>query len=239
MDQSPGKQIILVKYCNNSCLDRAKGSYPWRSLRGTSNFLMQKVKWKLGDGTLEKDIVTDRRWEIIWKGQGPNRFNHLLWLIRHEKLMTSNLKKLVTLVKDDLCPVCAQSTETTLLEIWDCVWSKSCFIIWSDAHCPLVFRVAVAHNWDWRNKCVHQNSILTTAKHVKIIHSKASSGNPRAAAYGGLVRNDQGKWLFGFAVNIGTTKSLVAELWGIWKKGHRAGVGLGLLACRNGVLARI
>ena len=37
-----------------------------------------------------------------------------------------------------------------------------------------------------------------------------------AAAAGGLFRDDTGKWLGGFTVNLGKCSAILAELWGAW-----------------------
>ncbi|PKI31392.1 hypothetical protein CRG98_048218 [Punica granatum] len=40
-------------------------------------------------------------------------------------------------------------------------------------------------------------------------------GNPDDAGAGGLIRDDNGQWILGFATNIGYTTAAVAELWGV------------------------
>jgi ribonuclease HI len=40
-------------------------------------------------------------------------------------------------------------------------------------------------------------------------------GNPGKASAGGLLRDSNGKWIHGFAHNLGITNSLAAELWGL------------------------
>lgn len=42
-------------------------------------------------------------------------------------------------------------------------------------------------------------------------------GNLGSVGGGGLIRNDQCVWFFGFSINFGCTISLVAELWAIWQ----------------------
>ena len=44
---------------------------------------------------------------------------------------------------------------------------------------------------------------------------KAAEGNPGLASYGGLIRDDHGNWMAGFARRIGTCTSFVAKLWGL------------------------
>lgn len=39
--------------------------------------------------------------------------------------------------------------------------------------------------------------------------------NPRVAGCGGVLRDEQGRWIKGFARKIGITNSFVAEMWGL------------------------
>ena len=63
---------------------------------------------------------------------------------------------------------------------------------------------------------------------VTINTDRASHGNPGRAAAGGVVRDEHGSWLVGFALNIGICSAPMAELWGVyyglvvaWEKGVR------------------
>ena len=44
----------------------------------------------------------------------------------------------------------------------------------------------------------------------------------QAVAVGGILRNDQGEWIGGFAINLGSYSALVAEVWGRWHALHIA-----------------
>ena len=48
---------------------------------------------------------------------------------------------------------------------------------------------------------------------VKLNSDGASHGNPGQATAGGVVRNEHGDWLTGFAANLGIATASVAELW--------------------------
>ena len=52
-------------------------------------------------------------------------------------------------------------------------------------------------------------------------------GNPGLAGGGGLIRNDKGEWIKGFAYAIGTVTSIVAEFWAL-KDGIRLCITLKL-----------
>ena len=50
---------------------------------------------------------------------------------------------------------------------------------------------------------------------IKVNTDGSSLGNPGPAGFGGLARDDQGKWLTGFAGFIGDATILKAELWAV------------------------
>ena len=43
----------------------------------------------------------------------------------------------------------------------------------------------------------------------------SAKGNPRLTGAGGLVRDQNGRWLNGFCIELGFTPNIVAELWGL------------------------
>ncbi|KAL0700346.1 hypothetical protein Bca4012_056468 [Brassica carinata] len=63
---------------------------------------------------------------------------------------------------------------------------------------------------------------------TKLNTDGASHGNPGQAAAGGVMRNGDGEWSGGFALNIGRCTAPLAEFWGVyyglvsvWEKGFR------------------
>ncbi|CAL1398877.1 unnamed protein product [Linum trigynum] len=50
---------------------------------------------------------------------------------------------------------------------------------------------------------------------MKLNVDGASAGNPGIAGAGGLIRDDQGRWIAGFVAKIGETSAALAELWAI------------------------
>jgi ribonuclease HI len=63
---------------------------------------------------------------------------------------------------------------------------------------------------------------------VKINVDGCSKGNPGVAGAGGIIRDAMGRWIVGFALNIGICTSVSAELWAItnglksaWSKGFQ------------------
>ncbi|CAA7029707.1 unnamed protein product [Microthlaspi erraticum] len=51
---------------------------------------------------------------------------------------------------------------------------------------------------------------------VKVNTNGASRGNPGLATAGGVLRDESGSWLRGFALNIGICMAPLAELWGVY-----------------------
>ena len=49
----------------------------------------------------------------------------------------------------------------------------------------------------------------------KLNSDGSSLGNPGKAGGGGLIRNDKGEWLKGYARNVGYSTSVAAELWAL------------------------
>ncbi|PKI49381.1 hypothetical protein CRG98_030309 [Punica granatum] len=54
-----------------------------------------------------------------------------------------------------------------------------------------------------------------TASWCNLNTDGAAEGNPGKAGARGLIRDEHGKWLGGFAQNIGITTSVLAELWAV------------------------
>ena len=50
---------------------------------------------------------------------------------------------------------------------------------------------------------------------VKLNSDGSSMGNPGRAGGGGIIRNEEGKWIKGYARSIGNMTSIAAELWAL------------------------
>ena len=50
---------------------------------------------------------------------------------------------------------------------------------------------------------------------MKLNTDSSSLGNPGLAGAGGLIRDENGSWVVGFARKIGVASSLLAELWAL------------------------
>ncbi|KAL3523124.1 hypothetical protein ACH5RR_015958 [Cinchona calisaya] len=180
-----------------------------------------KMRWKfssLGKFTVKstyyslmnnEDIVNEAsKLKNIWKGRGPNRANHLVWLARHGRLMTSNLKMKMTLKQCDVCLICQLASETTIHAIRDCLWIEKQVLEILDA-------ITGTSTKQKQEGLVGQE--FSRQGWVKLNVDNSARSCPCLAGGGGLFRNDHGHWLFGFTVNISEATSLVAELWAILK----------------------
>lgn len=58
--------------------------------------------------------------------------------------------------------------------------------------------------------------IPPTGGWLKLNTDGASRGNPGLATSGGVLRDEDGRWCGGFAVNIGRCSAPLAELWGVY-----------------------
>ncbi|CAA7027274.1 unnamed protein product [Microthlaspi erraticum] len=55
-----------------------------------------------------------------------------------------------------------------------------------------------------------------TSGWMKMNTDGASRGNPGLATAGGVLRDENGRWVHGFALNIGICSAPLAELWGVY-----------------------
>lgn len=51
---------------------------------------------------------------------------------------------------------------------------------------------------------------------LKLNTDGASKGTNHAASCGGVLRDAVGRWLYGFAANLGSASAIEAEIWGIY-----------------------
>ncbi|CAA7029674.1 unnamed protein product [Microthlaspi erraticum] len=83
------------------------------------------------------------------------------------------------------------------------------------------FAIAVWWGWKWRcgnvfgenQKCRDR---APAAEWFKLNTDGASQGNPGLATAGGVLRDGDGRWCSGFALNIGRCSAPLAELWGVY-----------------------
>jgi|UniRef100_A0A2N9EKD1 ribonuclease HI len=70
-----------------------------------------------------------------------------------------------------------------------------------------------------RNQVTKSNTLIgwlpPPSGFMKLNTDRSVLGNPEKASAGGLLRDSNGKWIHGFAHNLGITNSLAAELWGL------------------------
>ncbi|CAN1142648.1 Putative ribonuclease H protein At1g65750 [Linum perenne] len=72
--------------------------------------------------------TTDQRpevdWKVVWKWTGPCKIQYFLWLVAQGKLLTNLERKRRHLTEDGECPRCANSDESILHVLRDCVFAQ-------------------------------------------------------------------------------------------------------------------
>ena len=74
------------------------------------------------DGEHDASEQIDTNWDKLWKLRGPSRWQFLLWVVRHKKLLTNSDKQARHLHATGLCDLCKARQETTLHALRDCRW---------------------------------------------------------------------------------------------------------------------
>lgn len=72
------------------------------------------------DGGHDASEQIDTSWDKLWKLRGPSRWQFLLWVVRHKKLLTNADKQARHLHATGLYDLCKSKRETTLHPLRDC-----------------------------------------------------------------------------------------------------------------------
>ncbi|KAF5938109.1 hypothetical protein HYC85_025615 [Camellia sinensis] len=59
-------------------------------------------------------------WKSLWRHHSPNRWKHTLWLVRHDRLLTNEMKLRRHLSSEATCTLCDHPCETTIHALRDC-----------------------------------------------------------------------------------------------------------------------
>ncbi|XP_023898408.1 uncharacterized protein LOC112010297 [Quercus suber] len=177
---------------------------------------------------------------LIWMGSRDGEFD-LKSAYRqcyHDSIGVKDRLVARGLVVDLTCPLCHSDVKTISHALKDCLVSIR---TWNDIGIPSgsnTFFSQNLHTWLAENCTVERrnnsegkgifllclfskggsnsNSETNQATRgwVKLNTDSLSLGNPSLAEGGGVIRDEEGNWLVGFARNIGITTSFQAELWG-------------------------
>ncbi|CAN1824284.1 Putative ribonuclease H protein At1g65750 [Linum perenne] len=188
-------------------------------------------------------------WLSIWKWKGPNRAKLFLWLAIHEKIMTNTGRKRRNLTDDDSCAYCLTQAESVLHMLRDCEAAKE---IWKHFH---QFNSS-SDKWnlglhDWASIWVRNSEEIESRDRLisgrqgtrdvtEIAWDPGPPGwlnlntdgsfnrNRQGATAGGLLRDEHGRCLMAFTMNLGLCSITRAELRGAvegikraWEAGYR------------------
>ncbi|PKI54066.1 hypothetical protein CRG98_025560 [Punica granatum] len=156
-------------------------------------------------------------WKNIWRWEGPQRIRFFLWCTARESLLTNEARYRRSLCDTPSCPYRESGAESALHVLRDCALAKQ---VWSrlvpiDAQ-PEFFTLDLL-DWLWQNLFYphHQHRWIRPPEDFFKFNTDGSSrGNLGAVGAGGLLRDVDGRWIVGFAQNIGIATVTMAELWG-------------------------
>ncbi|KAL4335710.1 hypothetical protein GQ457_07G012060 [Hibiscus cannabinus] len=226
----------------------------WR-LEDRRIFAMKSAYNHIFDYGNDDQSITD--WKRVWKIQVPQRIRVFLWLALHRRLLTNverERRHLTALVQ---CAVCFDSPEDMIHVLRDCMvarnlWSRllteAQYATFSQLSGEEWFRVNLfaPNTVTTRKEWPHVFSILCCGSRnperrgplliwkrpapgwIKVNVDAAVNVLDQRAVVGGVYRDSDGEWIYGFSRNIGRCSVVLAELWAIlealrraWEKGYR------------------
>ncbi|XP_050893058.1 uncharacterized protein LOC127098491 [Lathyrus oleraceus] len=162
----------------------------------------------------------EKQWRKIWKLEVSERIRHLIWLVQNKGLKTKLYSNLGSPCMD-----------------WSAILATACYKIWQWRNQKLhnsgyVFPVMLAsdiHLSHGQYKCVmalHKKVVSNSKPRVVarwapakeiwlIVNTDSAASSNCIAGCGGLIRNDKGDGLGGFAKYIGNCNALIVEFCGV------------------------
>ncbi|OMO68562.1 reverse transcriptase [Corchorus capsularis] len=204
------KKVPLVKW-DSVCQSKSSGGLGFRKLGMMNQALLAKMGWKL-ENEDPGETSMDIGWKKIWRLDVPPRVKHFLWLVRHGRLLTklACFRRHITSIAT--CSRCGVADESVLHVLRDCGTSQSIWSRWLHGARSTVFI-----GWS-----------KPPTGFVKVNVDAAARTNPGELAAGGICRNPEGAWIFGFTCKLGWGHILKAELYAIfhgmravWDAGYR------------------
>ncbi|CAN1767634.1 Putative ribonuclease H protein At1g65750 [Linum perenne] len=172
------------------------------------------------------DIITcpvnprpDTAWDLVWRWSGPCRIQHFLWLVAHEKILT-NLERSRRHLSDSVnFPRCSTTAEFVLHVVRDCSFASQ---VWDLMETSVWSNTVKAALGDTRGQVViptRRNADICWEPGPPSWHILNSDGSviPQSgsAAAGGVVRDESGRAVAAYSVNLGRCSITRAELRGI------------------------
>ncbi|CAN1187375.1 Putative ribonuclease H protein At1g65750 [Linum perenne] len=180
-------------------------------------------------------------WKGVWKWVGPNRIKHFLRLAANNKLLTNVARRSRGLSADELCSRCGTEEETCIHVLRDCDFAKATWTEvggfdingdgwkqratdWFNEYLgskeSLRFGIMCWYLWKARNERLFAGSLEGASGSVVGGRSKAAAG--------GILRDEAGRGIEAFAINLGNCSITRAEIRGAlhgirlaWLRGFR------------------
>ncbi|KAL4377823.1 hypothetical protein GQ457_02G031140 [Hibiscus cannabinus] len=178
----------------------------------------------LGQPLLDNGFIM---WHKIWRLNVHQRVRTFFWLTLHGKLITNVERILRHLTMGGMCPICSNGEEDLDHVSRSCVQAKA---VWSHfVRCELQFDFYLGSFKTWLHKNIrgvwHD---LPAEVWVHINADEVVGGFDGRTSIEGVVCDDLGEWLFGFARSLISCSVLVAEIWAAhdalmhpWRLGFR------------------
>ncbi|CAN1797949.1 Putative ribonuclease H protein At1g65750 [Linum perenne] len=166
----------------------------------------------------DESSLSESVWRHIWNWKGPSKIKHFLWLALHNRLLTNEERGRRHLTNQVLCHRCSVHTESISHVIYECDFAMQ---VWRSEQCKY-----------WINHVLSSWKIFQlgreapgSARQTQLVAwrpvdegwSILNTDGSRythlgSTAIGGLIRNDQGKFVHAFTGNMGNCSITRAEI---------------------------
>ncbi|KAF7827592.1 reverse transcriptase [Senna tora] len=191
-------------------------------------------------------------WKKLWKLECPEHMKFFIWLVLNESLPTNSLRARRGMSASNICRRCNMVEETCIHCLRDCPVAKHTWVHFDFGTVPNFFTMDPAN---WLLNLFHRdieyeftfikevflNNPSFSAKTgitvkwgkprpglLKLNTDGSSLGNPGPAGFGGLFRDENGRWICGFSSHLGNRTNMFAELSAI-KHGLNIAINRGFL----------
>ncbi|RYR24105.1 hypothetical protein Ahy_B02g057597 isoform A [Arachis hypogaea] len=183
------------------------------------------------------------KWTMIWNWKGPQKAKILIWKLMHDRVFTNQRRSRIFGGSGD-CPICENQMESAIHTFRDCAKAATIWNQLIDPNALWDWRNREVHDQGYTRPPNPHREIEKKVKEIReafdrrmkerIIKQKEErqiKWNPppqgwitlntdgsrqnNKAGCGGILRNEDGKWVGGFSYYIGDCTAYRAELWGI------------------------
>ncbi|KAL4376042.1 hypothetical protein GQ457_02G042600 [Hibiscus cannabinus] len=166
--------------------------------------------------------------EVHLEGSGATTYpSFFLWLVFHDRLFTNVERVRMHLVSSDLCNLCGRGREDLEHVLRSCIMARNVWLWAIPTEMRHIFFTLPFT--DWLHKNLFEHSFMPNPQHpdiqsrwvapfhgsVKLNVDAAVSPTDHTAGVGGVIRDENGYWILGFARFVGRCDVLIVELWAI------------------------